>query len=78
MWVIIPLLIILFVFILLSVAQIGAMFFATRFFAELYRPPDGVVPSKLINYRLNAKIKLPPPLNIISPFKFIIVKDGQD
>jgi len=77
MWVISPLLLILFIFMLLSIVQMGATFFAKRFFSEFYRPPDGVIPSKLINYRLNGKIKLPPPLNMISPFKFIIVKDGQ-
>jgi regulator of protease activity HflC (stomatin/prohibitin superfamily) len=55
----------------------GATYFSTRFFSEFYRPPDGVIPSKLINYRLFGRLKLPPPLNMFSQFKYVIVKDGQ-
>ena len=76
-WVIVTFLLILFVFLLLAVVQMGANYFAIKFFSDFYRPPDGVVPSKLINYRLYGKTKLPPPLNMLSTFKFIIIKDGQ-
>jgi regulator of protease activity HflC (stomatin/prohibitin superfamily) len=77
MWGIIALVVIILVFLLLAIVQMGATYFSTRFFSEFYRPPDGVIPSKLINYRLFGRLKLPPPLNMFSQFKYVIVKDGQ-
>ncbi len=48
-----------------------------EFFSEFYRPPDGIAPTELINYRLYGKAKLPPPLDRFSRFKYIIFKDGM-
>lgn len=76
-WAVVIILFIVLVFILVSAAQLGAKYFAKRFFLEFYRPPDSVVPSTLIEYRLRGKTKLPPPLSLLSKFKFIIIKDGK-
>jgi len=51
--------------------------FASSFFTEFYRPPEDIVPSKIINYRLFGKSKLPPPLNMLSQFEYIIIKDSE-
>ena len=51
--------------------------FASKFFTEFYRPPEGINPVKILIYRLSRKSKLPEPLNIISPFNYIIVRDGE-
>ncbi|MCG2786371.1 MAG: SPFH domain-containing protein [Anaerolineae bacterium] len=48
-----------------------------EFLVAFYEPPDGIDPGKIINNRLLGVSKLPPPLNLLSQFKYILVKDGQ-
>lgn len=47
------------------------------FFSKLYLPPEGVDPGKVINYRLYGKTRLPEPFNMLSQFKYLLVKDGE-
>jgi regulator of protease activity HflC (stomatin/prohibitin superfamily) len=55
--------------------SLPAQRFAEAFFADFYRPQKEGDASKIINYRLNGKIKLPPPLNLLSQFEYILVRD---
>lgn len=66
-----------FVYLLFLLVQTGASRFANRFFIEFYQPPEEIDPAKIINYRLQGKIKLPPPFNLLSQFKYIIAKEGD-
>ncbi len=50
---------------------------ASNFFTEFYRPPEDIVANNIINNRLFGRAKLPPPLNMLSQFKYILVKDGE-
>ena len=67
----------LFFLLFTMIVFIPATHFASKFFTEFYRPPSTVDPSKIINYRLFGISKLPPPLNMFSPFSYIIAKDGE-
>ena len=64
-------------YILLQIIQSRALQFATSFFVDFHRPPEGVEPVELIKYRLNGKFKLPPPFNMLSQFKYIMAKEGE-
>ena len=50
---------------------------ALRFFSEFYRTPDNIDSSKIINYRLFGIPKLPPPLDLLFQFKYILVDKGD-
>lgn len=50
---------------------------AAAFLVEFYELPGDINPTKIINNRLFGVSKLPPPLNLLSQFKYILVKDGQ-
>lgn len=67
---------VLVVFFGLQIVRWRALQFATSFFADFHCPPEGTEPVELIKYRLNGKIKLPPPFNMISQFKYIMAKEG--
>jgi regulator of protease activity HflC (stomatin/prohibitin superfamily) len=63
---------------LLTIAfQFTAIRFAASFMHDFYRLPRTIDPVRLINYRLNRRIKLPSPLNFFSRFEFISLKDGK-
>ena len=64
-------------YILLQIIQSRALQFATSYFVDFHRPPEGVEPVELIKYRLNGKFKLPPPFNMLSQFKYIMAKEGE-
>jgi len=53
-----------------------AIRFASSFFTEFYRTSENVKPAEIINYRLFGKSKLPPPLNMLAQFEYIIARDG--
>lgn len=55
--------------------SLPAQHFAEAFFADFYRPQKEGDISKIINYRLFGKTKLPPPLNMFSQFEYILVRD---
>jgi regulator of protease activity HflC (stomatin/prohibitin superfamily) len=76
-WIIIAALLYLVCFLLLAAVQMGASRFAAHFFTEFYHPPDGTDPNTIINYRLYGKMKLPTPLDMLSRFEYIIIKDGE-
>ncbi len=59
------------------VIQNASLYPAIRLFIEFYHPPYGTNPSKIINYRLSGISKLPPPLDLLFQFKYILVKDGD-
>ncbi|MBI5933430.1 MAG: hypothetical protein HY867_06945 [Chloroflexi bacterium] len=61
----------------LGIVRSRALQFAASFFTDFHRPPEGVDPVELIQYRLNGKIKLPPPFNMLSQFKYIMAKEGE-
>jgi regulator of protease activity HflC (stomatin/prohibitin superfamily) len=50
---------------------------AAEFLVAFYEVPEDIDPVKIINNRLLGVSKLPPPLNLLSQFKYILVKDGQ-
>jgi regulator of protease activity HflC (stomatin/prohibitin superfamily) len=51
--------------------------FAQNFFTNFHQPPRDVDPYTVLNYRLFGKSKLPPPLNLLSQFKYILIRDGR-
>ncbi len=59
------------------IIRTAAFRFASTFLIDFYRPPEGIDPAKIIANRLNGKPKLPPPLNLLFPFEYILVKDGE-
>lgn len=61
----------------LQAVRSRALKFAASFFNDFHHPPEGVDPAELIKYRLNGKIKLPPPFNMLSQFKYIMAKEGE-
>jgi regulator of protease activity HflC (stomatin/prohibitin superfamily) len=69
--------ILLFSFALVAVVRKSSDYFAKSFFVQFYSPPEGIDPSEIIDNRLFGRSKLPPPLNMLSKFKNIIVKDGE-
>lgn len=54
---------------------------ASNFFLEFYIPPEDVTPTKVINYRMSSRVKLPMPFGewfpSISQFKYILVQNGK-
>ena len=68
--------IIVLVFFLLLLIQSGALRFASSFLTDFYHPPESVDPTKIINYRLYGRFKVPPPLNMFVRFQYILVKEG--
>jgi len=54
-----------------------AFLFATLFFADFHQPPEEIDPVQIIKYRLHGKLKLPPPFNLLTQFKYIMVKEGE-
>lgn len=59
------------------VVTMPAKRFASSFFTEFYRLPENIVASKIIDYRLSGIPKLPPPLNLMMQFKYILVNNGD-
>jgi len=51
--------------------------FSGRFLEEFYLPPEGLESNQVILYRLVGRPLLPPPLNLLLQFKYILAKDGQ-
>ncbi len=76
-WVITAILIAGSVVLLAVIVQAAAIRFAASFLYEFYHLPGNIDPTKLINYRLRGRIKLPPPLSLLSKFEFIIIRDGK-
>jgi len=75
---IIPYLVFAVIFLLfMSLSILPSMRIASSFFREYYRPPEKAVPSKIINYRLFGKSKLPPPLNLFIQFDYLLIRDGE-
>lgn len=70
------LILLFFVFFMVMVTTPSTRLTST-FFNEFYRPPSGVDTSRIINYRLFGKSNLPPPLNMLSQFAYVIVRDSQ-
>jgi len=64
-------------YVVMQIARSRALQFAASFFTDFHRPPEGIAPAELIKYRLNGKIKLPPPFNMLSQFKYIMAKEGE-
>jgi regulator of protease activity HflC (stomatin/prohibitin superfamily) len=75
--ILVTVLVTLFVFLLFVVIHTGAASFASRLMAEFYQLPSDFPIMKMITYRLFGKMKLPPPLSILTSFKSITFKDGQ-
>jgi len=61
----------------LQITRSRALQFAASFFTDFHRPPEGIESAELIKYRLNGKMKLPPPFNALSQFKYIMAKEGE-
>jgi len=59
-----------------SLAYSRALKFGVQFVKEFYSPPENVSISKLIQYRLNGMPKMPPPLNLLFRFDYILAKEG--
>lgn len=55
----------------------AAMRFSADFFEKFYRSPSYVPPSRVINYRLYGRTRLPGPLAAFSQFEYILAKDGD-
>ncbi len=49
---------------------------AWSFFRAFYCPPEGMNVGRMIAERRNGRFRLPPPLNMLSQFQYILVKDG--
>jgi regulator of protease activity HflC (stomatin/prohibitin superfamily) len=64
-------------FIALAFMQLAASRFTATFIRAFYSLPDGINVERIIDYRLNGKLKLPPPLSMVSQFEGITVKDGE-
>jgi len=64
-------------FIIFPIILISAFRSAEAFFTAFYRPPENINPGQIIRYRMLGKTKLPPPLNMLSQFQYILVKDGD-
>jgi regulator of protease activity HflC (stomatin/prohibitin superfamily) len=60
-----------------GVMQRAAFRVASSFLAEFYRPPEDINPKDVINNRFYGVSKLPPPLNILLKFPYVLVKDGE-
>lgn len=60
-----------------SLAYSRAIRFGVQFMREFYSPPEEVDIAKLIQYRLNGVPKLPPPLNLLFRFDYILAKEGS-
>jgi regulator of protease activity HflC (stomatin/prohibitin superfamily) len=69
--------IVLFSFFLVTMVRKSSDYFATNFFMQFYSPPEGMELSEIIDNRLFGRSNLPPPLNMLSKFKNIVVKDGE-
>jgi len=65
------------VFLLFQIVQAGAFRIAIMFLVEFYQPPEGIDLTKIINYRLHGKFKLPPPFSMLSQFQYIMARDGE-
>ena len=65
------------VFIVLILVKSRATCFAKIFFGDFYQPPEEIDPTKIIDYRLHGRLKLPPPFNLLSQFKYIMAKEGE-
>ena len=63
-------------FLLLLVIQSGTLRFVSAFLIDFHQPPEDIQPTKIINYRLYGRLKLPPPLNMFVRFQYILVNDG--
>ena len=62
------------IFLVMLLAAFGS---AVSFLNEFYSPAEGINPGQIIRYRLFGKIKLPPPLNMLAQFRYILIKDGE-
>lgn len=68
--------VIIFMFAFIAVMK-HAFGVAAKFFTQFYAPPAWINSRQLINYRLYGRMKLPEPLNMVSQFKYVLVKDGD-
>jgi regulator of protease activity HflC (stomatin/prohibitin superfamily) len=73
----IALLLVIAVIIIFPIMLLAAFRTAGAFLSAFYRPPVSIEPVEIIQYRLFGKSKLPPPLNMLSQFKYVMINDGD-
>ena len=68
---------VLVVFMMFAAIQSFAIRFAADFLREFHKFPGDMNAAQLINNRLYGRLKLPPPLNMLIRFNYLLVKDGE-
>lgn len=63
--------------IVFALAYSRAIQWGVQFMKEFYLPPEHINLAKLIQYRLNGVPNLPPPLNLLFRFDYILAKEGE-